>query len=348
MDIIKISILVPIYRAEKYIERCAKSLFEQTYPNIEFVFVNDCTPDKSIELLKSVLGQYPKRINQVKIIEHEKNCGVAASRNTLLDNATGEYLLWVDADDYITKNAVEILVNNATTTNTDITCFGAALYTGSNIKPLQQINEETPETFIDHLLSGQTPTALWGRMIKRSLFINNNINFIQGLDVGEDLLVLIKVAFYTKTITNVNQTLYFYDNTNTMSLCRSYSMQKLNMRLKVLDELNNFLKGKIDCEKYIRERKLDILLSQIYGTCLENSEQSYLLIRTELKNIDWRNTTIRKNKLYKFFLICDNYKINRKWAQFMLFLKSTYLFISKSSSKMRLYQRNSNSHTIFS
>ena len=322
MENIKVSILVPVYKAEKYIERCAKSLFEQTYSNIEFVFANDCTPDKSIKLLKSVIEKYPQRSNQVRIIEHKKNSGVAVARNTLLDNATGEYLLWVDADDYIEKRATELLITEAIKTNADIVCFGAALYTGPNIKPLQQINEEAPETFILHLLAGQIPTALWGRMIKRSLFVNNHIKFIKGLDVGEDLLVLIKVAFYAQTITNVDSILYYYDNTNTQSLCRLYSIQKLDMRLKVLDELRNFLKDKIDCEKYIKERKLDILLSKIYGSCLENNEKSYFVVKTELKNLDWRNIQIKKNQSYKFFLICNNYKINRIWARFIFFLKN--------------------------
>ena len=83
----KVSILVPIYNVEKYIERCAVSLFEQTYENIEYVFVNDCTPDQSIKVLKHVLGRYPQRSSKTKVINHDRNRGVAASRNTALDKA---------------------------------------------------------------------------------------------------------------------------------------------------------------------------------------------------------------------------------------------------------------------
>ena len=88
-----VSILVPVYGVEKYIERCARSLFEQTYENLEYIFVDDCTPDKSIEILKRVIEDYPNRKNQVRIIHHEHNRGLAAARNTALDAATSEFYL---------------------------------------------------------------------------------------------------------------------------------------------------------------------------------------------------------------------------------------------------------------
>ena len=105
----KVSILVPIYGVEQFIERCARSLFEQTYQNLEYVFVNDCTPDKSIEILTRIIEYYPKRFNSIRIISHEKNRGIAASRNTAYDNATGEFVTIVDSDDWLELNAIELL-----------------------------------------------------------------------------------------------------------------------------------------------------------------------------------------------------------------------------------------------
>ena len=79
-----VSILVPVYKVENYIERCAHSVFEQTYPNIEYIFVDDCTPDRSIEVLERVMKDYPERAKHVKIVHFEKNKGVAVVRNTLV------------------------------------------------------------------------------------------------------------------------------------------------------------------------------------------------------------------------------------------------------------------------
>ena len=107
VGMLKVSIIVPIYNVEKYIERCAVSLFEQTYSNIEYVFVNDCTPDQSITVLKRVIDCYPHRASQTKIINHDYNCGVAISRNTALEHSTGEFVCQVDPDDYIELDAFD-------------------------------------------------------------------------------------------------------------------------------------------------------------------------------------------------------------------------------------------------
>ena len=103
----KVSIIIPIYKAEDFIEECAISLFSQTYENIEYLFVNDCTPDNSIEILKETLNHFPKRQNQVKVITQNRNQGQAAARNKALDTFTGDFVAFVDSDDYLTdKNII--------------------------------------------------------------------------------------------------------------------------------------------------------------------------------------------------------------------------------------------------
>ena len=97
----QVSILVPVYGVEKYIERCARSLFEQTYENLEYIFVNDCTPDKSMEILMRVMEDYPNRKGNVRIFHHEHNRGLSAARNTALDAATSPFVTHVDSDDYL-------------------------------------------------------------------------------------------------------------------------------------------------------------------------------------------------------------------------------------------------------
>ena len=103
---LKISILTPVYGVEKYIEQCARSLFEQSYAPIEYIFVDDCTPDKSIGILQSLLKEYPERAQQVRIIHHDRNRGVGAARQTALMAATGDYLLFADSDDMLPEDAV--------------------------------------------------------------------------------------------------------------------------------------------------------------------------------------------------------------------------------------------------
>ena len=119
----KVSVCIPVYGVEKYIERCARSLFEQTMKDgIEFIFVNDCTKDKSIEILEQVLGEYPERKEQVKIIHHEKNKGLVAARKTGLAHATGDYIIHCDSDDWVDLNLYETMYNKAVEVNADVVC----------------------------------------------------------------------------------------------------------------------------------------------------------------------------------------------------------------------------------
>ena len=106
-----VSVLVPVYNVEPYIERCARSLFEQTYDNLEYIFCDDCSTDASIHILESVMKDYPQRLEQIRIIHHERNRGSAAARNTLIDNSNGVFLFWVDSDDWVETNAVDLLVS---------------------------------------------------------------------------------------------------------------------------------------------------------------------------------------------------------------------------------------------
>ncbi len=115
-----VSILVPVCNVSDYIERCAHSLFQQTFYDIEYVFVNDCTPDDSIEKLQKIIEQYPNRKPFVKIIHHDKNRGVAAARNTAIDNSSGKYLQHIDSDDWVELDMIETLYNKAETEQADI------------------------------------------------------------------------------------------------------------------------------------------------------------------------------------------------------------------------------------
>lgn len=96
----KISVIVPIYKVEKYIGRCARSLFEQSLEDMEFIFVDDCSPDNSISIVKTMAEDYPKRKNQIKFLHHKVNRGLTTTRNTGLSVATGDYIAYCDSDDW--------------------------------------------------------------------------------------------------------------------------------------------------------------------------------------------------------------------------------------------------------
>ena len=115
-----ISILIPIYKSEKYVEQCLRSVFEQTYNDIEYIIVNDATPDRSMEIVNCILNEYPERKLATKIINNEQNQGIALTRNILVKHATGDYIYFVDSDDFIEKNTISEFVSIAQSQHPDI------------------------------------------------------------------------------------------------------------------------------------------------------------------------------------------------------------------------------------
>ena len=119
-----VSIIIPIYNVQQYIERCAKSLFNQSYPNCEFIFINDCTPDNSIEILIQTIQNFPTIKDKIQIINKNQNEGLPQARKTGLDIAQGEYIIHVDSDDWVEKDYVELLVQTAINNNADLVWAG--------------------------------------------------------------------------------------------------------------------------------------------------------------------------------------------------------------------------------
>lgn len=108
-----VSVIVPVYGVEQFVEQCARSLFNQSLAEVEFIYVDDASPDKSIEKVKKVLKEFPNRETQVKIIHHDVNKGLPAARNTGLSVATGEYVFHCDSDDYVESQMLERLYRKA-------------------------------------------------------------------------------------------------------------------------------------------------------------------------------------------------------------------------------------------
>lgn len=165
----KVSIVVPVYGVEKYIERCAHSLFKQTYHDIEYIFVNDCTKDDSIKILKAVASQYPDR--DVKIIEKEKNEGLPQARKTGISSASGDYILNVDSDDWIELQSVEMLVAKAESTGADMVyCDWIEEYEDYQV-PFKQVAMEK-EAYLNSILMFKSYAYAWNRLTKRELYKN--------------------------------------------------------------------------------------------------------------------------------------------------------------------------------
>lgn len=206
----KVSILIPVYNVEQYIERCARSILGQTYPNLEIIFVDDCSPDNSMDVVRRVLEGYPERKSQVVFIRHDNNKGIAATRNTLIEAASGEFLMFVDSDDWVELDMVETLVVKQQETGADIVSSNS--FENDNtlnphfINPKFNCKEDVMDFFV--CLNGHH--ELWSRLYRRSLFVANGVRCVEGDNVSEDLFVTPCLFWYARSVAWVNRCLYHY------------------------------------------------------------------------------------------------------------------------------------------
>lgn len=216
----KVSILVPVYNVEKFIEECARSLFEQTYEDIEYVFVDDCTPDNSIEILKRTANEYPKRLPYIKIIRNEVNLGIGETRKILLNNATGEYILFVDSDDYIDRCTIEIFVHTAEITSADIVRANYYIVSNGQITKVSKSPFNNKEELLNNTLIGcDGIESLWILFIRREIATNQNV-IRPAINYCEDLVQSFQFFYFAKKIVHIDDAFYYYrinDNANSIT-----------------------------------------------------------------------------------------------------------------------------------
>ena len=229
----KISVIIPVYGVEKYIERCANSLFLQTLDDIEFIFVDDCSPDKSVDIVRKVLSLYPSRISQVKFHRMPHNSGLPTVRKVGIGLATGEYIAHCDSDDWVDVHMYEIMYNHAKSKNIDIVYCDYYKSDGTNSSYIKQ-------PIIEGLMSG----PVWNKLVKASIY-ENEIYYPKE-NKAEDGALMMQLSYYAQSSSHISQALYYYFF-NPQSICHVPSVEaclerhcqecaNLNLRLSFLKE----------------------------------------------------------------------------------------------------------------
>lgn len=238
----EVSLIIPIYNAERFLERCLNSLFTQSLTNIEFVFVDDCSTDNSVALLKKILNNHLGKREQVKLIQHKINKGVAASRNSGLENATGKYIGWVDADDYVEQDMFEKMYFKAKITQADMVwCNYYNVNAYGEMQEVKQIMAEDSRTFGKALLLNQIQKSIWNKLMKRSVFEENNLRFLEGQDMGEDYNILFKVLHLSNNIAYLNESLYYYCHNNMKSISKQSNRKRIDQELANMEDMLAFI-----------------------------------------------------------------------------------------------------------
>ena len=236
-----ISVIVPVYKAEKYIQRCVESIISQTFTNFELILVNDGSPDNS----GLICDEYSRKDPRIKVI-HKENGGVASARQCGIDNASGEYTIHADPDDWMEPEELELLYKKACEKNADIVIsdFWVDVEKEKSIYRHQAIYSESANIVLDQLLMHHLHGGLWNKLIRTSCYRNYGIGFVEGLNYCEDYLVCVKILMNNVKVAYIGKAFYHYDNiTNDNSITRKYTIGTFKQRLFFIEELGKTLKG---------------------------------------------------------------------------------------------------------
>lgn len=298
---IKVSILIPFFKVEKYFEKTLKSVFLQTYHNIDYVFLDDGSPDDSLNILKKSIKEYNIDSNKYVILIHDQNEGIAKSRAECIANAKGDYLYFVDSDDWIEEDTIEQMVS--VTKEGAIDVVGCDFYKDFESGKIEYHHEEYALTCSENMircLNYNIATVLWKLLIKRSLF---DYFSISSINIGEDYIMSIKLYYYACSFVSINKAFYHYVQYNDNRLSFQ-TLRSINDHIKCICEIESFLRSEGCYDEKIRHqlllRKFNIKSNFVLNKNLLN-EKAYNMTFPETKGV-WREINYMCKERVKFWL----------------------------------------------
>lgn len=286
---VKVSVIVPVYGVKDFVGRCARSLMEQTLQHgVEFIFVDDCSVDGSAVELQIAVEAYPDRKEQVRIVRHEINRGLPAARNTGLALANGEFVLHVDADDYVDPEMLSKLVTKEEFTSADVVWCDFYMGSENHERYMRARDYKSAEELVKRgFLSGDMKYNVWNKLVRRSLF--DGIQFPNGHSMGEDM-TMIPVCARAKKVAYVPEPLYHYSVANQGAMSHTFGERQISDVLfnaeRTIQMLNQEYPGKYD--EYIPIFQQGVKLPLLH-TGLKEDFQRWRSIFPESDSSIWKN-----------------------------------------------------------
>ena len=298
---IQVSILMPIYKVEQFLEKTLDSIFTQTYPYLDYVFVNDCSPDNSLQVLIDTIKKHGVEKERYTIINHDQNEGIAVSRTDCIAHAKGDYVFFVDSDDWIEKDAVEQMIAATQSGTIDIVgCdFMKDFLSGKTTYHHENYAESCRENLY-RCLNYDIATVLWKLLIRRSLF--DSFTITPHVDIVEDYIMSVTLYYYANSFAHLPKAFYHYVQYNQARVSLQ-TLWSVNMHIKGVEEVEAFCRDKDlydeDVEHKLLLRKFNIKSNFLTKQLLDY--QSYRNTFPEARGI-WREMGYSGKEKIKFWL----------------------------------------------
>lgn len=320
----KISVIIPVYKVENYIEKCIDSVINQSYKNLEIILVNDGSPDNCA----NICNNYKLKDSRVKVI-HKNNEGLGYARNTGLEVMTGDYVIFIDSDDYVDIKMVETLYNKLIDDQLDtVFCGLNKVFNDGKIikvepyyKGVNFYDEEVVERVLLEMIGSKAEVredsllymSVWHAIYSTKIIHENNIKFPSEREfMSEDISFHIDYLRYAKRVSYINNCLYYYRENNT-SLSRSYIPNRFERQKKLYYQIDDKLKVFLLEESY-QERLQRYFLGNVRGRIIDivfNEKENKLynikfvinddLVKTTLATYPYKKNPIR-HRIFNFLI----------------------------------------------
>lgn len=329
-----VSIIIPVYNIEKYVKECLISVLNQTYKNIEIIIVDDRGNDKSMDIVKEVMNSSPFKF---RIITQDRNRGVSEARNMGIRSSSGEYIFFLDGDDLITSDCIEVLYNAAIDSNAELVMSDyKRIYSKDFHNALSYaINHKNSEDMIyKNICYDEQNNYIWNTLYKKEFILENNIYFDKDLKFAEDALWITLVQFKANKMIRISTQTYLYRITCESSciiLCSRDSY--LNNLILIIEKLFNHIKS-----GEFSQKENGVLLSRIrtYKNGLYSSAILYNKTKKDINYKRLKKMKLKANEIKNFIMPRKRKLVELVFALFpMLDSYYFYKFIFKIEKLIR-------------
>lgn len=312
-----ISVIVPIFNAEKYLHRCIKRILAQDYTDYELLLIDDGSTDNS----GTICDEYAIKDNRIRVF-HKENGGVSSARNWGLDNAIGEYIMFVDSDDYMLPGMLEVMYSTLESKKSDLVICGTTETGGGYWRPIADVNysiNQLKESFVS-LLHTELLSPPWNKIYKKEIIRSNR--FCEDISFGEDLLFNIQYLEKCENISFIKESPFYHEKENENSLVVKFNRNRLldiekvwvvvdrfsedkeGLYSKYLRDLIVYVRQLLRTEQYLWSLKKNIL-EEWYSIAFIKSLN---LFNYKIYYLNWVLLLLLKNKQWKLANILVNLK----------------------------------------
>ena len=235
-----VSVIIPMYNVSEYVDDCFSNLASQVLTNYEVILIDDKSVDDTIEKVLLAIECFERKDVEFTLITQEMNMGVACARNIGLERASGEYVYFYDADDRLEPDTLSALYSEAKQQDADIVGCEWFISFSQNERIIGQRDVNKGVDLFKGFASGVIRWNLWLFMVRRSLYEQNGIRFLPGMNMGEDMMVMMKLALISNRVSIVHKPLYHYSQTNTGAQTKNWSKEKRDQVTANVKEVEAF------------------------------------------------------------------------------------------------------------